>query len=139
MEEAGRIFSLNETNYDNLELGPSALVDGVDEAIRPTSSLGLIAKKFQLRSICGEDAYLTCFRAFLLERLDNAANHLHFCYVSIACATLWSKLLSISDIDEVVQCRKLVLRCSSNDSQGQVALESMIGLGEGSKVASVVL
>ena len=121
LDKARCAFSLDKTDDDNVEFLPLAFIDGIDEAIEPLSTFSFFPKEFQLLSIGGENAYLARLFALLFERFDKTADRFHFLNVATARAARCNVLLSVSDIDEVMQGRNAVLLGTSNDGQGQYA------------------
>lgn len=117
LDKARVVLSLNQTDDDNFKLLALTLVNRVDKAVAPLSLGSLRLKKFYLLSIGGENAYLTRRYALLLERFNDATDYLYFLEVSRAGGPLRNKLLPMSNIDEVMQCRDIVLLGTNSDSQ----------------------
>lgn len=93
---------------------PSALVDGIGEAIQPLGTLPL--ESVSILSIARENAYPIRLFTLLLRRFDKTADRLQFLNVATARVTHYHILLSVSDIDEVEPSRKIVcLRISNHD------------------------
>ena len=127
LNESSITLRLYQADDDDIEFLTGTLVDGVDEAIEPSSSCGFLAKIPRLCSVGGEHAYVSKLLTMPFERLDECADCLDFLQVPRACSSFRNKLLSVSNIDEVVQGCDIVLQTIDGKSQRQNALQMMIG------------